>query len=203
MSAAQAVTNATHATSAQVSQLVSASIFASCWWFWYMPACYGYYFLLFRNISPYFWSAFGVVFSIALSVLGSAWGIFITGTSLLSAAIKHPRISSKNLVSVIFAEACAIYGVIMAIILQAKMVESETGTPSAFAGYAIFAAGAVVGLSNLFCGLSVGVVGSSCALSDAQNSSLFVKILIVEIFASALGLFGVIVGIIMASKVVV
>jgi V-type H+-transporting ATPase 21kDa proteolipid subunit len=126
----------------------------------------------------------------------------ILGTSLLSAAIKHPRISSKNLVSVIFAEACAIYGVIMAIILQAKVVEPEAGVPaSAFAGYAIFAAGLTVGFSNLFCGLSVGVVGSSCALSDAQNPAMFVKILIIEIFASALGLFGVIIGIIMASRV--
>lgn len=178
------------------------SILTSCWWFWFMPACYSYYFDLFNAISPYFWGVMGVVFSIGVSVLGSAWGIFITGSSLLSAAIKHPRISSKNLVSVIFAEACAIYGVIMAIILQAKIVESDTTTFTSYAGYAIFAAGATVGLSNLFCGLSVGVVGSSCALSDAQNSTLFVKILIVEIFASALGLFGVIVGIIMASKVV-
>lgn len=198
-----AMTNTTDAVTAATSEVVEYSILASCWWFWFMPACYGYYIRLFESISPYLWSVMGVVLAIGVSVLGSAWGIFITASSLLSAAIKHPRISSKNLVSVIFAEACAIYGVIMAIILQAKIVESETGSPSSFAGYAIFAAGATVGLSNLFCGLSVGVVGSSCALSDAQNSALFVKILIVEIFASALGLFGVIVGIIMASKVTV
>ena len=101
------------------------------------------------------------------------------------------------ILSVIFCEAVAIYGVIVAIILQTKIEyvdKNADGTwpVSAYtSGYALLAAGLTTGWANLACGLCVGVVGSSAALSDAANSTLFVKILVVEIFGSALGLFGV------------
>ncbi|KAK9844219.1 hypothetical protein WJX81_008545 [Elliptochloris bilobata] len=164
---------------------------------------------LFKQISPYFFACLGTSLAVGLSIAGAAWGIFITGSSLLGAAIRVPRITSKNLISIIFCEAVAIYGVIVAIILSTRLEspfvvrDSQTGLypiQAMTAGYAIYGSGITTGWSNLVCGLCVGIVGSSAALSDAQNATLFVKILVVEIFGSALGLFGVIIGIIIAGQ---
>ncbi|KAL4455091.1 hypothetical protein ABPG74_006473 [Tetrahymena malaccensis] len=163
---------------------------------------------LFASISGYSWAYLGIGLALGTSIAGAAWGIFITGASLLGASVKAPSIRSKNLISIIFCEAVAIYGVIMAIIMQGKMANFTGGTPNEdqifliqYSGYAIFWTGISVGISNFVCGICVGITGSGCAISHAQQAETFVKILVIEIFGSALGLFGVIVGIIQCGDV--
>ena len=121
---------------------------------------------------------------------------------------------------VIFCEAVAIYGVIIGILMINRprawtwnttnsnapaTVKYDIGQLGTFhdakrRGYALFGAGLMVGLTNLTCGISVGIVGSGAALVDAQQRGTFMRMLIVEIFASALGLYGVIVGIIVVQS---
>jgi F0F1-type ATP synthase membrane subunit c/vacuolar-type H+-ATPase subunit K len=80
------------------------------------------------------------------------------------------------LISIIFCEVVAIYGVIMSIVFSAKLGQvsgdaAHSGS-NYYTGYALFWSGTLVGMCNLICGVSVGINGSSAALADAADPTL-------------------------------
>jgi V-type H+-transporting ATPase proteolipid subunit len=80
------------------------------------------------------------------------------------------------LISIIFCEVVAIYGVIMAIIFSSKVGavgdDVVAQANSYYTGFAIFWAGITVGGCNMVCGIAVGINGSGAALADAADPTL-------------------------------
>ncbi|EFP74507.1 H(+)-transporting V0 sector ATPase subunit c'' [Puccinia graminis f. sp. tritici] len=158
-----------------------------------------------EQTSPHVWALLGIALNIGLSVIGAGWGIFTTGVSILGGGVRTPRIRTKNLISIIFCEVVGIYGVIGAIVFSSKIgafasAESLYTKENYYTGFSLFWGGLIMGFCNLLCGIGVGISGSNAALADASDPSLFVKILVIEVFSSILGLFGLIIGLLVSGK---
>jgi len=72
---------------------------------------------------------------------------------------------------------------------------------ASFSGYAHLAAGVCVGFSGLAAGLAIGVVGDAGVRAVGRQEKLFVVLVLILIFAEALGLYGLIVSLILSQKV--
>ena len=65
-------------------------------------------------------------------------------------------------------------------------------------GYQHLASGLCCGLSSLAAGLAIGIVGDAGVRANAQQEQIFVGMILILIFAEALGLYGLIVAIILS-----
>ena len=140
--------------------------------------------------------------------------------------IRSPELLMKNIIPVVMAGVLGIYGLIVAVILNGKMLKPDgaTGyaTYSQFSGFAHLAAGLCCGLCSLASGLSIGIaadagtraVGAQSAMAaswkkmgftgdaggqvSSSGDALFVGTVLIQVFAGNLGLYGLISALILS-----
>merc|ERR1719384_1077144 len=103
----------------------------------------------------------------------------------------------RNMIPVVMAGVLGIYGLIVAVIVNQKISSTSY---SSFDGYAHLAAGLACGLSSLGAGMAIGIVGDAGVRANGQQPKLFVGMVLILIFAEALGLYGLIVAIILSQQ---
>ncbi len=104
---------------------------------------------------------------------------------------------------VILAGVLGIYGLIVSVILLGGFTApTNSGEPmySSYTAYAHLAAGLCCGFSGLAAGTAIGIVGDAGVRAVGQQEKLFVGMILILIFAEALGLYGLIVAIILSQQ---
>eukprot|EP00324_Dicrateria_rotunda_P007147 CAMPEP_0206154560 /NCGR_PEP_ID=MMETSP1474-20131121/1482_1 /ASSEMBLY_ACC=CAM_ASM_001110 /TAXON_ID=97495 /ORGANISM="Imantonia sp., Strain RCC918" /LENGTH=179 /DNA_ID=CAMNT_0053552843 /DNA_START=53 /DNA_END=589 /DNA_ORIENTATION=- len=149
----------------------------------------------------------GAAIALVMASIGSAWGTGKAGMGISAIGVARPEIVMKNIIPVVMAGVLGIYGLIIAVIIGNAVKVASAGSVkslgysdySIYTGYAHLAAGMCCGFSGLAAGIAIGVVGDAGVRAVAQQGKMYVGMVLILIFAEALGLYGLIVGLIMAS----
>ena len=110
--------------------------------------------------------------------------------------ILKPAKIIKAIIPVIMAGILGIYGLIVAVILLQKIEDKPSYRYKN--GFAHLSSGLCVGVSSLAAGYAIGIAGDAAARALGQQDRLFVGMMLILIFAEALGLYGLIVSLILA-----
>jgi len=148
--------------------------------------------------SSAFFGFMGLSSAIIFANLGAAYGTAKSGVGIMSMGVMRPDMVMRSIIPVVMAGVLGIYGLITAVIINGHIEPADKY--SAYSGYAHLGAGLTVGLSSLAAGLAIGIVGDAGVRANAQQPRLFVGMILILIFAEALGLYGLIVGLVVASS---
>ncbi|CAC5425131.1 V-type proton ATPase 16 kDa proteolipid subunit c-like [Mytilus californianus] len=143
-----------------------------------------------------FFGAMGATAAISFSALGAAYGTAKSGTGIAAMSVMRPELIMKSVIPVVMAGILAIYGLVVAALIANSIDKSYT----LFKSFCHLGAGLSVGLSGLAAGFAIGIVGDAGVRGTAQQPRLFVGMILILIFAEVLGLYGLIVALILATR---
>ena len=142
----------------------------------------------------YFFGYMGIAAALVFANLGAAYGTAKSGVGICSMGVLKPDKIIKSVIPVIMAGILGIYGLIVAVILNQKIGDSYDYK----AAYSHLSSGLCCGLSSLGAGIAIGIGGDAGVRALGQTDKIFVGMMLILIFAEALGLYGLIVSLILA-----
>ena len=144
----------------------------------------------------YFFGYMGIASALVFANLGAAYGTAKAGVGICAMGVLKPDKIIKSVIPVIMAGILGIYGLIVAVILGQRIGSDYTFKK----GYSHLASGLCCGLSSLGAGIAIGIGGDAGVRALGQTDRIFVGMMLILIFAEALGLYGLIVSLILSTS---
>merc|ERR1712224_1066757 len=147
-----------------------------------------------------FFGFMGCAAALVFACLGAAYGTAKSGVGVANMGVLHPDVVMKSIIPVVMAGVLGIYGLIVAVLLASGIKADGAYSYSSYSGFSALSAGLCCGLAGLAAGIAIGIVGDAGVRANARQPKLFVGIILILIFAEALGLYGLIVALILQSN---
>ena len=145
---------------------------------------------------PCFFGYIGIACALVFANLGAAYGTAKSGVGICAMGVMKPQSIIKGVIPVIMAGILGIYGLIVAVILAQKL-SGDNNYIKFKKGYQYLGSGLCCGLTSFAAGVAIGIGGEAGVRALGQQEKIFVGMMLILIFAEALGLYGLIVSLIL------
>ena len=142
----------------------------------------------------------GSACALAFANIGAAYGTAKAGVSVAHLGIQNPNRVMRGIVPVVMAGILGIYGLIVAVIISNNL--NNSGKYMLSTGFMHLGAGLAAGMASLAAGYAIGVIGDVCCYAYAKTDKIFVPMILMLIFAEALGLYGLIIALLMNNRAI-
>jgi len=147
-----------------------------------------------------FFGFMGCAAALVFACLGAAYGTAKSGVGVANMGVLHAEMVMKSIIPIIMAGVLGIYGLIVAVLLTSSITGDAPYAYASYSGYSALSAGLCCGMAGLSAGIAIGIVGDAGVRANARQPKLFVGVILILIFAEALGLYGLIVALILSSN---
>merc|ERR1711965_182336 len=147
-----------------------------------------------------FFGFMGCAAALVFACLGAAYGTAKSGVGVANMGVMHSDMVMKSIIPIIMTGVLGIYGLIVAVLLSSGIDHSKPYSYASYSGYSALAAGLCCGMAGLSAGIAIGIVGDAGVRANARQPKLFVGVILILIFAEALGLYGLIVSLILSGN---
>lgn len=133
------------------------------------------------------------------STVGAAFGTAKSGIGIAGLGSFRPELIMRSLVPVVMSGIVAVYGLVVSVLIAGSLHPSKDYTLAA--GFIHLGAGLSCGMTGIGAGYAIGIVGDACVRAYVHEQRIFVGMVLILIFAEVLGLYGLIVALIMNTRV--
>eukprot|EP00759_Apiculatamorpha_spiralis_P031555 PhF_6_TR33446/c0_g1_i2/m.48793/K02155/ATPeV0C, ATP6L; V-type H+-transporting ATPase 16kDa proteolipid subunit len=138
-----------------------------------------------------FFGTLGGSVAMGLSAVGAAMGIAKAGVAATHLGLCEPSRMLRGMLPVVMSELLSIYGLIVGVVISLN-VASKNEKYTLAAGFFHLGAGLCVGGCGLGAGFTIGTVGSACCRTYQRTPHIFTAMVLMLVFAEAIGLYGLI-----------